>query len=73
MTERQAFHEMADAIYSLHSILKRMKQIYKFIKNPKEANREIKRECVENLKDASEKTKKFMDEWLSEMEKNLQS
>lgn len=73
MSERKAFHEMADAIYDMHRLLKRIKQLHSFIKDPMEAKREIKRECVDRLKDASERIKKFMDEWLSEMEKSLPS
>jgi len=71
VSEQKAFHEMADAIYEMHRLLKRVKQIHRFIADPNEAKKEIRRECIDSLKSASEKAKRFMDAWLLEMEKNL--
>lgn len=66
----KSFRAFEDAIYAMHRILKRTKQIFRSINDPEEAKKAVMRECVDSMQSALEGAKLHGDTWLSEVKKD---
>ncbi len=66
----KSFRSFEDAIYRMHRILKRTKQIFRSIKDPKDARKKVMRECVDVMQSALEEAKLHGDKWLSEIKED---
>ena len=66
----KSFREFEDAIYAMYRILKRTKQIFRSIKDPKEAKKEVMHECVGLMESALDQAHLYGNAWLSEIKED---